>query len=403
MGHFWGYRIDEKNAEVLKQLSAEISRLKLVPLPTHPHPDSVCLAPFADAGRESYFRAQILCVCGRCAEVCFLWRTRGRWDGLTGGDRRSCLRLSGDEIAVIPVRDAAAWLGGGRVSWCSRALGVLRGLWEQSARAIGPPDGDALSASRAALPGGWTCPSCPTVQPSAQRSLGLAPQRVLASCLPSLVSAFFSQKSVTERVLAKTLLLERVKNPWKVSNFAKKWWFSFRSILFSFWGGVGAPAACGSSWSRDQIRGAFATLSHCTGLGVGPVSTQRQCWFLHPLCHSGSSQQYFLILFLRFRVVLKADGAQVGWRPFHTHTCGLHGPSLRGIRNGFVVQKQKPNQVFYLRNPHSPPNCSQWAFYKDPGGAPWARALPRPRAPSGPPAAAAAAVAACVPSAGSGV
>uniref|UniRef100_A0A8D1ZGB4 ATP-dependent RNA helicase TDRD9 n=1 Tax=Sus scrofa TaxID=9823 RepID=A0A8D1ZGB4_PIG len=72
VGHFWGYRIDEKNAEVLKQLSAEISRLKLVPLPTHPHPDSVCLAPFADAGRESYFRAQILCVCGRCAEVFFV-------------------------------------------------------------------------------------------------------------------------------------------------------------------------------------------------------------------------------------------------------------------------------------------------------------------------------------------
>ncbi|XP_006839667.1 PREDICTED: putative ATP-dependent RNA helicase TDRD9 [Chrysochloris asiatica] len=72
VGHFWGYRIDEKNAEVLKKLTAEINQLKLVPLAIHPHPDLVCLAPFADSDKESYFRAQILYVSGNSAEVFFV-------------------------------------------------------------------------------------------------------------------------------------------------------------------------------------------------------------------------------------------------------------------------------------------------------------------------------------------
>lgn len=72
VGHFWGYRIDEKNSEILRKLTAEINRLKLVPLPVHPHPDLVCLAPFSEFDRESYFRAQILYVSGNSAEVCFL-------------------------------------------------------------------------------------------------------------------------------------------------------------------------------------------------------------------------------------------------------------------------------------------------------------------------------------------
>lgn len=71
VGHFWGYRTDEKNWEFLKRLTAEINRLTLVPLPVHPHPDLVCLAPFADNDKESYFRAQILYVSGDSAEVCF--------------------------------------------------------------------------------------------------------------------------------------------------------------------------------------------------------------------------------------------------------------------------------------------------------------------------------------------
>lgn len=69
MGHFWGYRIDEKNAVVLKKLTAEINHLKLVPLAVHPHPDLVCLAPFADSEEQRYFRAQILYVSGSSAEV----------------------------------------------------------------------------------------------------------------------------------------------------------------------------------------------------------------------------------------------------------------------------------------------------------------------------------------------
>nr|XP_020767519.1 putative ATP-dependent RNA helicase TDRD9 isoform X2 [Odocoileus virginianus texanus] len=72
VGHFWGYRTDEKNWEFLKRLTAEINRLTLVPLPVHPHPDLVCLAPFADNDKESYFRAQILYVSGNSAEVFFV-------------------------------------------------------------------------------------------------------------------------------------------------------------------------------------------------------------------------------------------------------------------------------------------------------------------------------------------
>lgn len=71
VGHFWGYRIDERNAELLKKLTAEINRLELVPLPVHPHPDLVCLAPFTDHNKKNYFRAQILYVSGHSAEVCF--------------------------------------------------------------------------------------------------------------------------------------------------------------------------------------------------------------------------------------------------------------------------------------------------------------------------------------------
>ncbi|ELK28630.1 Putative ATP-dependent RNA helicase TDRD9 [Myotis davidii] len=72
VGHFWGYRIDEKNAVILKKLMAEIKRLKLAPLAVHPHPDLVCLAPFADSDERSYFRAQILYVSGSSAEVFFV-------------------------------------------------------------------------------------------------------------------------------------------------------------------------------------------------------------------------------------------------------------------------------------------------------------------------------------------
>ncbi|XP_047286868.1 ATP-dependent RNA helicase TDRD9 isoform X10 [Homo sapiens] len=72
VGHFWGYRIDENNSEILKKLTAEINQLTLVPLPTHPHPDLVCLAPFADFDKQRYFRAQVLYVSGNSAEVFFV-------------------------------------------------------------------------------------------------------------------------------------------------------------------------------------------------------------------------------------------------------------------------------------------------------------------------------------------
>lgn len=71
VGHFWGYRTDEKSAELLRKLTAEMNQLELAPLPAHPQPDLVCLAPFADFDKENYFRAQILYVSGNSAEVCF--------------------------------------------------------------------------------------------------------------------------------------------------------------------------------------------------------------------------------------------------------------------------------------------------------------------------------------------
>ncbi|XP_045143979.1 ATP-dependent RNA helicase TDRD9 [Echinops telfairi] len=72
VGHFWGYRVDEKSLELLRKLTTEINQLQLVPLAIHPHPDLVCLAPFVDADQENYFRAQILYVSGQLAEVFFV-------------------------------------------------------------------------------------------------------------------------------------------------------------------------------------------------------------------------------------------------------------------------------------------------------------------------------------------
>ncbi|KAM7164885.1 ATP-dependent RNA helicase TDRD9 isoform 2-T2 [Macrochelys suwanniensis] len=72
VGHFWGYRIDEKNMIALKRLTAEINRLDLMPLPVRPYPDLVCLAQFTDFENKSYYRAQILYVSGDSAEVFFV-------------------------------------------------------------------------------------------------------------------------------------------------------------------------------------------------------------------------------------------------------------------------------------------------------------------------------------------
>nr|XP_016846157.1 PREDICTED: putative ATP-dependent RNA helicase TDRD9 isoform X2 [Anolis carolinensis] len=72
VGHFWGYRIDDKSMKILKGLCAEINELKLTPLPVRPHPDLVCLAPFTDWEDERYYRAQILYVSGENAEIFYV-------------------------------------------------------------------------------------------------------------------------------------------------------------------------------------------------------------------------------------------------------------------------------------------------------------------------------------------
>ncbi|XP_053880951.1 ATP-dependent RNA helicase TDRD9 [Malaclemys terrapin pileata] len=72
VGHFWGYRIDEKNMTALKRLTAEINHLDLMPLPVRPYPDLVCLAQFTEFENKRYYRAQILYVSGDSAEVFFV-------------------------------------------------------------------------------------------------------------------------------------------------------------------------------------------------------------------------------------------------------------------------------------------------------------------------------------------
>ncbi|XP_063146460.1 ATP-dependent RNA helicase TDRD9 [Candoia aspera] len=72
VGHFWGYRIDERNTALLQNLSAEISQLELISLPVHPYPDLVCLAPFTDWENKRYYRAQVLYVSGESAEVFYV-------------------------------------------------------------------------------------------------------------------------------------------------------------------------------------------------------------------------------------------------------------------------------------------------------------------------------------------
>lgn len=69
VGHFWGYRIDEKNRTVLQALTAEINYQNLMDLSVSPHPDLVCLAPFTQLGNRGYCRARILYVYGDFAEV----------------------------------------------------------------------------------------------------------------------------------------------------------------------------------------------------------------------------------------------------------------------------------------------------------------------------------------------
>ncbi|XP_075282799.1 ATP-dependent RNA helicase TDRD9 [Opisthocomus hoazin] len=72
VGHFWGYRTDEKNRTVLQALTAEINYQNLMDLPVPPHPELVCLAPFTQLENTVYYRARILYVCGDFAKVFFV-------------------------------------------------------------------------------------------------------------------------------------------------------------------------------------------------------------------------------------------------------------------------------------------------------------------------------------------
>ncbi|XP_017663142.1 PREDICTED: putative ATP-dependent RNA helicase TDRD9 isoform X1 [Lepidothrix coronata] len=72
VGHFWGYRIDEKNRTVLEALTAEINYQNLMDLSVPPRPDLLCLAPFAYLENRGYYRACVLYVHGDFAEVFFV-------------------------------------------------------------------------------------------------------------------------------------------------------------------------------------------------------------------------------------------------------------------------------------------------------------------------------------------
>ncbi|NWU62113.1 TDRD9 helicase, partial [Pterocles burchelli] len=72
VGHFWGYRIDEKYRTVLDALTAQVNCQNLMDLPVSPHPELVCLAPFTHLETTGYYRARILYVCGNFAQVFFV-------------------------------------------------------------------------------------------------------------------------------------------------------------------------------------------------------------------------------------------------------------------------------------------------------------------------------------------
>ncbi|KAM6444997.1 ATP-dependent RNA helicase TDRD9 [Rhynochetos jubatus] len=72
VGHFWGYRIDEKNRTVLQALTDEINYQNLMDLAVSPHPELICLAPFTHLEYRGYCRARILYVCRDFAEVFFV-------------------------------------------------------------------------------------------------------------------------------------------------------------------------------------------------------------------------------------------------------------------------------------------------------------------------------------------
>ncbi|XP_041258500.1 ATP-dependent RNA helicase TDRD9 [Onychostruthus taczanowskii] len=72
VGHFWGYRTDEKNTAVLRALGAEIDYQNLMDLAVPPCVDVLCLAPFTYLGKRGYYRAHVLYVHGDLAEVFFV-------------------------------------------------------------------------------------------------------------------------------------------------------------------------------------------------------------------------------------------------------------------------------------------------------------------------------------------
>ncbi|KAM5128959.1 ATP-dependent RNA helicase TDRD9 isoform 2-T2 [Mantella aurantiaca] len=73
VGHFWGYRIDDRNSDdVLGRIAADINKQTLMHLSMRPYPDLICLAPFKNYDVLEYYRAQILYISGKEAVVFFV-------------------------------------------------------------------------------------------------------------------------------------------------------------------------------------------------------------------------------------------------------------------------------------------------------------------------------------------
>ncbi|XP_039597715.1 ATP-dependent RNA helicase TDRD9 isoform X1 [Polypterus senegalus] len=72
VGHFWGYKSDEKSMQILMKLTSDINCQELQPLSSPPYPSMLCLAPFKEMDYVAYYRAKIIHVSANSVEVFFV-------------------------------------------------------------------------------------------------------------------------------------------------------------------------------------------------------------------------------------------------------------------------------------------------------------------------------------------
>uniref|UniRef100_A0A8C4SZJ9 RNA helicase n=1 Tax=Erpetoichthys calabaricus TaxID=27687 RepID=A0A8C4SZJ9_ERPCA len=72
VGHFWGYKSDEKSMQILMKLTSDINCQDLQPLSSPPYPSMLCLALFKEMDHVAYYRAKIINVSASSVEVFFV-------------------------------------------------------------------------------------------------------------------------------------------------------------------------------------------------------------------------------------------------------------------------------------------------------------------------------------------